>query len=311
MNRKNYSFYNKRKDTNKSLNQAEMKDLYNDIGNAITRLNESYDSSMENQEKRFLVAFREHICKVQGDISKFKVKIEKEAGTAVIDGINGNMKKMIEDFRKETILLSKEESKQAEEIKQLKEEERNLEMEWYFLDKQMQKTHTENKIIKRELYKRKSISPNSISKSIESSKAEIHTDMRKLIEDQLNSNVPTEILIKNVENFIKNNDEQLDQEIRELRKAKDAQYSKQNTKYSSLICGVAPSEVKDMQSMFIDCLNSYQRGNYASADGRPSTKQYYAKYNKKVSDMVKVLLSDQQILLSFIDLMFANPIEEK
>ena len=55
----NYSFYSKnRKDVNKSMNQSEMKGLYNDIGTAITKLNESYDSTMENQEKRFLVAFR-------------------------------------------------------------------------------------------------------------------------------------------------------------------------------------------------------------------------------------------------------------
>ncbi len=59
---------------------------------------------------------QEHISSVQNDISKFNTKIEKEAGNNVIEGLKDNMKIMIDNFRKETLSLSKVEEKQSEEL---------------------------------------------------------------------------------------------------------------------------------------------------------------------------------------------------
>ncbi len=186
---------------------------------------------------------------------------------------------------------------------QLKDLERNLELECYFLDKQMEKTHTENKIIKRELHKRKSSSIDM--KPQESSKSLYETDMRRFLEEQLKSKQPSDEIGKYVEAYIKYNDQILDKQIKELKEQKAILSNPIQLKMPHF-AGVAPSDVKDMQSLFIDCLNAYQRGKYASNEGRPSTNASIHKEDRKVSEMVKLLLSDQQILLSFIDLMFAN-----
>ena len=78
-------------EANKNL--KEIKFLFGGLNSAVTNMENKFDNALEQHEKDFLSAYREHMLKVQGELNQYKnrtnevdAQVRKDERIAVLEG---------------------------------------------------------------------------------------------------------------------------------------------------------------------------------------------------------------------------------